>query len=74
MSTLPGDCHDGRWAIAARVRVGESQYKVEDFDFPPEFAAQVHGNGPAERSRSDISYHRPLTVERALHGQLADMA
>lgn len=64
----------GCWAIAARVCVSESMYKVEDFHFPPEFAAQVRGNGPAERNISDISYRRPLTVERAVQGQLTEMA
>jgi hypothetical protein len=59
---------DGKWAIAARFCITESLYKVDDFEFPPGFAQIIRSNGPAERSKNDISYERPLTVKRPIQG------
>jgi hypothetical protein len=64
---------NGKWAVAARVCISESLYKVADFDFPPGFIDVVRSNGPAERSRKDVSYERPLKVKRPLRTQQEKM-
>ena len=55
---------NGRWAIATRVSIGESFFKIEVADIPEEFLKVVHSNGPFERSKKDRSYDRPLEVKR----------
>ncbi|MBU8808198.1 nuclear transport factor 2 family protein [Mycolicibacterium goodii] len=65
---------DGRWAIAARISITESILKADDFAFPPGFAESARSSGPAERSKQDVSYQRPLTVRRQTKGQDTPMS
>lgn len=58
---------NGKWAIAARVCITESLYQVERMN-APEFIAALKSNGPATRSREDVSYERPLRVKRSTQG------
>lgn len=58
----------GTWAIAARVCVTESFYKIDDFEFPPGLREMGQSSGPAERGRNDVSYERPLRVKRPVQG------
>jgi hypothetical protein len=59
---------DGKWAIAARFCISESLFKLDDFEFPEGVAAMLKSAGPAERSKSDVSYERPLKVKRPVQG------
>ncbi len=59
----------GRWAIAARVAITDSIYRVGDFPIPPEKRSLVQSNTRSRRDRGDISYERPLRIRRAIGEQ-----
>ena len=58
---------DGKWAIALRVCISESLYEATPLNAPA-FITALKTNGPAERSRRDVSYERPLTLKRPMQG------
>ncbi|MGV9915075.1 nuclear transport factor 2 family protein [Streptomyces tendae] len=55
---------DGHWAIAARVAITDSVYRVDDYPMPAEFRAMVQSNVRSRRDRGDVSYERPLRLRR----------
>ncbi|WP_121709288.1 nuclear transport factor 2 family protein [Streptomyces sp. E5N91] len=61
---------DGHWAIAARVAITDSVYRVDDYPMPAGFRAMVQSNVRSRRDRGDVSYERPLRPRRPVGAQL----
>lgn len=59
------DRRDGEWRIAHRVCVNEKSGQFVDVQIPEEWANLLYKSGPNRRDRSDVSYVRPLTRDRA---------
>ncbi len=54
---------NGRWAIAARKCLMDWHGAPGELDLSPDALAQMAGAGRPQRSRSDASYERPLTID-----------
>ncbi len=64
----------GRWAIAQRICLTEGTHEIQPASIPAAYAEQLFGNGPRARDRSDVSYQRPLMLERAERAKLREGA
>jgi ketosteroid isomerase-like protein len=56
---------NGEWRIAHRVCVNEKTGQFVDVEVPDEWKDMLFKTGPNSRDKSDVSYVRPLTRDRA---------
>ena len=57
---------DGRWAIADRVCVREMAADVALSEMAEVRSATIFDTGPCRRDKTDISYRRPLVIDRSI--------
>lgn len=65
---------NGHWAIAQRICITEGTHDIQPTAIPDEYAKRLFGNGPRARAKSDVSYQRPLMLERAELAKLREGA
>lgn len=65
---------NGQWAIAQRICLTEGTHDLQPTAMSPEYAARLFGNGPRGRAKTDVSYQRPLMLERAALAKLREGA
>jgi ketosteroid isomerase-like protein len=57
---------DGEWRIAHRVCVNELTAELTVAPIPDEWKALMFKSGPNRRDKGDVSYCRPLTLDRVV--------
>lgn len=55
---------EGRWAIAARACLVEWNAGTNGMAIPPDVMAKLRETGKSAKDKSDLSYQRPLKIER----------